>query len=254
VVQAVRVFRRANPLQLPLPFDGADYEAGGWDGADPRALAAAAVKTSLRGSPKGERRGRWNCQSAEEMAAYVRQAYSDRLDGLFERPAGFLRDVLAGVSAAEKMLVAIDTGDRDACEEAAAALRAVGERLARAGMGLGPHDLLYALQLGLFPELHCEDAATELAVRAAAEHACRRKAAREAELLAKLGRDKRLTAAERAELNDMRREVDFPAPPPVCPCCRRRTPLDARGLVPAGGGERVGAARVAALAGALGAG
>jgi len=221
----------APPQPRPVAITGPSDRPGRSPAAKPH-TSAGKKKAGRRGSKPGGGRLRFGQQSVEEQAGYVRQFLSDRLDLLFAAPGGFLRDVLEAVAAAEVVADALDTGDADGLRAAAAAVRGARDRLAAAGASLGVFDLLTALQWGLFPELHRAEFADEYAIRERIER----------ERAAKVAR------------GETPRQV-LPAPPPSCPGCGRPAPRPPKGgLVPRTGGERVGVARMTALAAVIRAG
>jgi hypothetical protein len=236
---------RANPLQLFLPLPAGLV----WfDPAAAPARPARPPRKNRRGSRPGAGRLRFGHQSPEEMARYVRTAYSERLDLLFRDSKTFLRDVLEQVEMAEQLAAAFDTGDVEVAKEAAGRLRAARERLAACGVSPGAYGLLDALQWGLFPELHRPEFEDEFAIRERMDQVIREKVAR--------GEKKRDMVVRPAHPCRCCGRLD-PKPVKLCPggCgAAAAKPPQPGGVVPKNGGERIGSARVAALAGTLKAG
>jgi len=189
---------------------------------------------SGRGSLPGERRRKMfsDTTDPEQIANYVRHLYNDRLEAAFDDPTLYLKDVLESVIQAEEMAAAVIESDHAELVRLPRELLERRARMKAAGVSGGALGLLESLQWALFPELYRPEFNDEFAVR---EHQARIRGE-------KISRGEKPWAV-------------FPEPRPACPTCKRSLPVrkpDSGGLVPRGGGERVGVGRLLALASSMG--
>jgi hypothetical protein len=209
-----------------------EYVRGGLalTGIDPPASGAYSHASTAR---------KFGCQSDTQEAEYVRGYYSDRLDTLFEIPTCELMAVMRAVTLAGKIAQALCGGSISAAKEAAEGLRELMQQSFPGG--LSECTLLDALHVGLFPEDYVDDeefAASIAKHRAAAEE-------RRAQVVRETIEQNQQIAAENADRVEIGlRKLPFVELPTELFDGRSSDFL--AGLVPLGGGARMGDARLAA--------
>lgn len=210
----------------------------------------AVPKTSIYSNAQRTVRGRFGSESNEEKAELVRELLIDRLDKCFESPTSELLGVLRAVEMAGELAHAMRGGSSlAAAKEAAADLLRVSAEIEG---GLSAAALLGAIQVGLFPEAFNDgDQPSEQNQRLAEEYA---------------KRDRKLKSIQDVLDENQRRMIHNlklrpgEEPKPLLPVdvaeFDEDEPLEAIGkilsLVPHGGGERIGARRLAAFLELLG--
>lgn len=174
----------------------------------------------------------------DREASYVRQFLAERLDLIFENPNCYLTDVLRAVEWAGRMAVAALGNDAAGLREAVERYRSEWhDKRKQVERPLTAARLMEALQVGLFPEEFMDDA--EVSARIAA-HTAEMKGARDREIAEAVAENERLTRenADREKRDEEPLElIDVSDDWLNCKTA-------AAGLVPTGGGERVGRMRL----------
>lgn len=171
--------------------------------------------------------------TAEREAKYVREFLIDRLDEVIACPNAYLAKVLRAVEWAGRAVVALKAKDADGVR------RATEEYEALAGKeNLSAANLMEALQVGLFIEEFDEDEEVEAEKQ---RRVAEMKRVRLAQIADAVKRNQEI-----AEDNEVRAKAGL-EPLPLIDCSDEGTlsvKEFANGLVPRGGGERVGSARL----------
>lgn len=185
--------------------------------------------------PRAIKPNHFNELSAEAHAAYVRASYAHRLDDLFAKPNAYLAHVLRAVELAGRIADAAILNRPDALEQAVAEYRRewLDPEPNQWRRPLDSARIFEVLAVGLFPEEFADD--PEVAARLQSHYET-----------AKQRRDQ-LIADTNAE-NERRRNLPEPLPTLELDRTMFDDPRDAlRGLVPTGGGARVGLLRLRAF-------
>jgi hypothetical protein len=182
---------------------------------------------------------RFGNQPDTEIAEFVRSYYSDRLDELFETPTSELTKVLRAVSLAGKIARSMQGGSMQAAKQAACDLNELVEESFPSG--LSECTLLDALNAGLFPEDYRDDPEFAESIKKHRQAAD----AERSRLILETIRQNEEIAAENADRIEMgQRKKPFIELPTALFDGRTKDFLD--GLVPLGGGERMGSVRLEA--------
>lgn len=209
-------------------------------------------------SRPGHEPQRWTSddRSSEIHAEYVRNYLADRIDDIFLQPNAYLRKVLTAVELAGKIADAADRGDarklRDALDEYRSFwIDTEGNEYLH---GLNANRLMEALQVGLFPESFADDPEVAERLEEVRKEVAERRAKEIAESK-KLSERYNKIVAENSE-----RVARGQQPLPVFDHGPRkryrrheREAIDVtEGIVPTGGGERVGESRLLAFLSSVG--
>jgi hypothetical protein len=227
-----------------------------------RLIHADLPSNKTKRSRPGDEPQRWrsndDAATREMNAEYVRTYLADRIDDVFAEPNAYLRKVLTAVELAGKIADAASRGDASALRERLEEYREFwidtedNEHL----HGLTANRLMEALQVGLFPESFADDPEVVERIEAVRKEVAKRRAKEIEE------HNRKYAAYEKVVAENAERAARGEPPLPVFDLGPRRRYQRSKsegedatqGLVPLGGGERVGNMRLEAFVKTVGAG
>ena len=197
----------------------------------------AIPKVVRNASRPGAAPNRFGHSDSETVANYVREFLMDRLDVVIENPNAYLVQVLRAVGWSEKAMIAMMAQDAEGVKLAMEEYK----KLTGGGQVFRFEELMESLQVGLFPEQFMDDEEVREEIE---QHVERVKRLRYTEIANAMVENERI-AKENEERVKAGQE-----PLPLVDCSDEgdlNTKEFQNGLIPLGGGERVGMDRLKAF-------